>query len=136
MFNSHQTFLKKAREPLLPGIERRLSVEQIAELARKRRRVQILTVLLSLFVALLVALFLLIFLPQRLGMLSRHGADKGIVGQGQLLFLLLGAFGAGALLTHMISRLLGMRVDAAIAAARRAESESLESGGAVNFPTT
>ena len=131
----HQQFLKAARVPLLDAeaaIGRRLSVEQIEDLARKKRRVQTLTVLLSLMLLMFIILFTLIFLPQRLGLLSKHDeAHENLLGQGQLFFLLLGAFGAGALLTHMISRLLAARIHATVAAAARAEAESLASGGAV-----
>ena len=92
----HQQFLKAARVPLLDAeaaIGRRLSVEQIEDLARKKRRVQTLTVLLSLFLLMLTVLFTLIFLPQRLGLLSKHDeAHENLLGQGQLFFLLLGGY--------------------------------------------
>ena len=68
----------------------------------------------------------------RLGLLSSDDeAQENLLAQGQLFFLLLGALGAGALLTHMISRLLAARIHATVAAAARAEAESLASGGAV-----
>ena len=121
-----------------PGGMAALSATKFAsKLARKKRRVQTLTVLLSLFLLMLTVLFTLIFLPQRLGLLSKHDeAHENLLGQGQLFFLLLGAFGAGALLTHMISRLLAARIHATAAAAARAEAESLASGGAVVKPVS